>query len=458
MKALQTTLIIITILSLSFSNAFAQKEKIYKASPFQISLLSPIGSNGLDSDDYVNNLSWNIIWGVSAGLNGIEIGGIGNTETDFVRGVQLAGVFNMVGKTVEGIQISGLINIVGGEVRGLQIADFGNFNGDDTNGVQYAGFMNVVNGKFRGIQSAGFMNISNKGLKGIQLSGFGNYNGKQTKGVALAGFMNQTETLKGLAVGGFMNTAENNKGVQVAGFMNIAESSKGMQLGGFMNVAESSKGLQWSGFMNIAEHIRGIQWSGFMNIAKKVNGVQIGFVNIADEYESGIPIGLLSFVKDGFQDIEIGYSPALSMVASYKTGIDKFYNIISLGTQFTTPDVRWAIGYGFGTRFNMGSYLTGSMELISYSIHESYEYVEHHTHGKRHKDINQLTQILITLEGKVAGSMKWFAGPTFNFHESSDFFNSNNPKSDFAPWSVYQGVNGKTSLTMWPGFRVGIRL
>jgi len=464
MKTLHKTLIIITILTVSFGSVNAQKKKMYKASPFQLSLLSPIGTNGLDSDDYVNNLSWNIIWGVSAGLNGLEIGGIGNTETNFVNGVQLAGVFNLVGKTVQGIQISGVVNIVGGEVRGLQIADFGNFNGDNTQGIQTAGFMNVVNGKFRGIQSAGFMNISNKGIKGIQVSGFGNYNGKQTKGVVLAGFMNQTESLKGVALGGFMNTAENNKGVQAAGFMNIGESSKGLQLGGFMNVAESSKGLQVGGFMNIAEESIGIQWSGFMNIAKKVKGVQIGFLNIADEYEGGIPIGFLSFVKDGFQDLEIGYSPALTMVASYKTGIDKFYNIISLGTQFTQGDIWWGLGYGAGTRIPMGSYLTGALELISYNVRTKQLYKNAFEHKKGHHDYdgkraykpNKYTTLLFTLDGKIAGNMMWFAGPSFNVYH--DFYaDPSKPRAFFAPAALFEQLHGETQISLWPGFRVGIR-
>jgi len=429
--------------------AKAQEQKIYKSHPFQITLFSPLGTNGLDSEESVNRLSWNILWGISAGLEGFELGSIGNIEKDFVHGFQTAGIFNIVGKDVKGFQVSGLVNLVGSTFSGIQYAQFGNYNAGYTDGMQIGGFMNVAGTGFRGLQASGFINIVGDGMKGIQFSGFGNLNGGMTKGMAVSGFMNITQKSKGGTLAGFMNVGEEVKGIQAAGFINVGGTVKAPQIAGFMNVADNLNGMQASGFLNIAEDVKGLQASGFMNIAQKLDGVQFGVINVVDTVSSGVPIGILSIVKNGYQALELGGGPSLTMSGAFKIGIDHLYNIFSLGTHFTTADFRWAWGFGLGTRFPLAGPIFGSIEVITYHVNEGRWWT---------KNLNLLHSASFTFEGNAFTSFKWFAGPTFNVMVSQYKSNHNSEiGSTLPPWTVYDRLEGPTSIRMWPGVKVGIR-
>jgi len=159
------------------------KEYLYR--PFQVTFVSPLGTNGLDSKKTVNYASFNIIGGYSAGLTGVELGGVANVEFDFVKGIQLAGVTNVVKGKTNGIQLAGTANICGDSVTGLQCA----------------GFSNTVNGSFTGIQTAGFCNVNNGSAKGFQIAGFTNVNRGNVQGIQLAGFLNLAKKVKGMQLG-----------------------------------------------------------------------------------------------------------------------------------------------------------------------------------------------------------------------------------------------------------------
>ena len=216
MKTITRLLIIITLTLLPAYEAIGQEEENYSIKPFQITLFPPISTNGPDYRHFVNGISVNLLWGESAGLRGVEFGGIANIEHDFMTGVQMAGVANLVHHDVKGLQFAHFANITGGAVLGGQFSGFMNISGDLT-GAASAGFMNI-NHQVKGFQGAGFMNIAN-GITGVQSSGF-------------------------------MNIADEVKGAQLSGFMNIAGEVKGTQLG-FINIADSYDAGVPLGFINI---------------------------------------------------------------------------------------------------------------------------------------------------------------------------------------------------------------
>lgn len=137
-------------------------------SPYQISLTPGLSSQGLFNSQVVNQVSVNILGGHTAGVNGVEVGGVFNINQQQARYFQAAGLFNLVGNEMQGVQAAGISNIVVRSVSGVQVAGINNRAGNAA-GAQLAGLFNVA-GNVKGIQLAGGVNIAGK-VTGVQLSG-----------------------------------------------------------------------------------------------------------------------------------------------------------------------------------------------------------------------------------------------------------------------------------------------
>ena len=148
------------IQSLNIPDFFAKR-------PFQVSLTPGLSSHGLFSPQVVNKFSLNLVGGYTAGVNGLEFGGLFNINRMNSRYLQLAGVFNLVGGTVTGLQAAGVHN------RAL----------DTVKGVQFAGFINKAEGQVSGMQMAALNNEAHK-LKGVQI-----------------GLVNRADTSQGASIG-----------------------------------------------------------------------------------------------------------------------------------------------------------------------------------------------------------------------------------------------------------------
>jgi len=133
------------IQSLNIPDFFAKQ-------PFQFSLTPGLSTHGLFSSQVINKFSVNVAGGYTAGVDGLEIGGLFNINKGNSRYVQLAGIFNLVGGTVTGLQFAGVTN------KTL----------DSVKGVQLAGFINKAEGRVSGLQLAALNNEAHK-LKGVQI-------------------------------------------------------------------------------------------------------------------------------------------------------------------------------------------------------------------------------------------------------------------------------------------------
>jgi len=120
--------------------------------PYQISITPGLSSHGSLSSQVVNKVSLNLAGGYTAGVNGLEIGGLFNINKRNTRYLQLAGIFNLVG----------------GNVTGLQFAGVSNQALDSVSGVQVSGFINKADGQVSGLQVATLHNKAQK-LKGVQI-------------------------------------------------------------------------------------------------------------------------------------------------------------------------------------------------------------------------------------------------------------------------------------------------
>lgn len=191
-------------------NANVKQDSLHR--DVQISFLPKLGTNHTLSAQVYNDWSLNVLAGVSAGVNKLEVGGLGNFTREEMRGVQVAGLFNELRGENHGVQVGGLYNRAG------------RLN----NGVQVAGWVNLsAKGAPLSIQVAGWVNNTSKGEAMVQVSGL----------------VNRGDTITGVQVTGIVNTATSVEGLQVAGILNNAEKVRGMQIGLF-NRAKELDGLQ----------------------------------------------------------------------------------------------------------------------------------------------------------------------------------------------------------------------
>lgn len=136
--------------------AFSQVETEQKAR-LQFSLFPPLSTNGLRSYRYTNDVSLNLLIGLSKNENVLTVGGLANVITNETNGFQLAGLVNIAGKESRGIQFAGLAN-ASKHHAGLQFAGVINVSGD-VEGMQWAGLVNKAR-NVAGVQWAGLINIA----------------------------------------------------------------------------------------------------------------------------------------------------------------------------------------------------------------------------------------------------------------------------------------------------------
>ncbi len=151
------------ILVLSISNLNAQT----KERDFQLSFMTPLGTNGINSQDYVNKFSLNLLGGYSSGNKIFELGGLYNVSIDFSKGLQVAGITNYSGE-MGGVQVAGITNY-SGEIDGAQVAGITNIS-KDVEGIQIGGLANIA-GDIEGAQIAGLLNIADE-VDGVQIGLF----------------------------------------------------------------------------------------------------------------------------------------------------------------------------------------------------------------------------------------------------------------------------------------------
>ena len=309
----------------------------------QVSILPSLSTNRQNRRELTNKVSFNIFWGRNGGVDGFEAGGFVNSIKYDVKGVQLAGLGNIVDGELEGTQVSGLFNHTKGKAKGFQGAGLFNLSGD-TESIQVAGLGNIAKGNFTGVQMAGLGNIAYK----------------------------------------------NAGGTQVASLFNISK-------------AGTAK-TQISTLFNQAEDVSRGQVSLFFNKAKKVEGFQFALVNICDTI-TGSSIGLLNFVKKGYNRFEINTGTDLHLVGSFKFGSLRFYNIIQLGTHWNEDGLSWALGYGFGRTMWHKERSHYNLELIVLHINENEKWTD---------ELNLLTQFRFTYDLKMKKGFSLFIGPSLN--------------------------------------------
>lgn len=372
----------------------------------QFTFITPIGSNGSYSSITSNSISFNMLYGVSGGVTGFELGGLHNTTKGDVNGFQMAGLGNLTTGINKGVQFGGLYNIDLKLTTGVQFAGITNVIKGPSKGAHFAGITNYVSNESWAFQASGIANVTPGGNHGVQLAGITNVNGLDGEGSQLAGLIN----------------------------VNYGKSSK-FQAAGLINVSTND--------------VKGAQIAGLINYTKKLNGLQLGLINVSDTVVKGIPLGLISVVKHGYYAFEIEANDAFWVNATYKMGVPKLYNIFTVGFRKQEGKEMWGVGLGFGSLLPISEKWGLNFDLTATHINENEWWTE---------DLNLLNRLKINAWYDL-GKLKLYGGPSLNVHVSNlkdeeglPGGNLINPKMSF-----HHETHGETRTVVYPGFNLGIR-
>lgn len=373
--------------------------KFFVDMPYQASVLPGIGTHGKMGGQVTNKVSFNMLGGYAAGVNGAEIGGLFNIVKGDARYTQIAGLFNITGGKVTGAQVAGLYNHVLDSLNGVQVAGLSNMLLGGASGAQISGLYGHVQYNMYGTQISGLSNFTRLHMDGAQIAGLTNFAGKDMNGAQIAGLINT-------AIG-------DADGTQIAGLGNVTSAE-----------------------------IDGVQIAGLFNFAKKLNGVQIGIINIADT-SSGYSIGILNIVRKGFHKLSLSANEVTRINAAYKAGNKKLYSILFGGWNANEKDEVVTWGYGIGTEITMAKWLSLNPELTS-----QYLYL-----GEW--NANNLSKLHLDLTIHLSRYISLFGGPSINVYvaetnDAADGFRTAIPYNDYR---VYDAGN---SVTYWVGWHAGV--
>ena len=374
----------------------------------QVSFVPFVGTNHKLSGHVINDYSFNVLGGYALGVRKLEIGGLFNLERGDMSGVQFAGLFNGVGGKMTGVQFAGIMNGNGAASQGAQFAGVLNLGDGEMGGPQFAGVGNITNGTQKGPQVAGVFNLSTRDNNGAQIAGVFNISAKTMTGLQSAGVFNLS--------------GKNIRGVQLAGVMNVT-----------------------------GKDIRGAQIAGVLNVARKVKGTQIGLINIADSVK-GVPVGLLSLVFKGYHKIEISADEIFYHNLAFRTGVRKFYNILTAGAKpssYREQETIWTFGYGVGTAPRLSRKLFLNVDLTSNQI----------VRGNSFDGLNLLNKFYLGIDYQAFRKMSLAFGATLNGHIIEKAVDTYAPLfTDYAPEILYSRDLGSSHhLKMWVGGKVALR-
>ena len=388
---MKTLKYLILTISLTTFTAISQEKDSLNPKPFQATFFYPMGTNGIQSKSKRNYFSFNILSGVNGGLKGMEIGGISNVNTGHVDGVQIAGITNVNLKSANGLIISGIINIIKDSSQSICIAGISNIVGGSTlnTGLHITGISNLNNDNFTGSQISGIANLNNGYIQGSQISGISNINNG------------------------------NLFGTQVSGISNLINGD-----------------------------LTGVQ-IGLINKSKNVKGFQLGLINVANDFENGVPLGLFNFVKHGYHAVEITTSDAIYANLILKMGVDKLYTVYRIGYTEGKSKNCVSYGLGLGSMINLTDRLNISVDGSVNHIIETYQTPK----------LDLLTRMDIAFRLKLNNHLSLFTGPTFNIYLSQHDIDSEQTALR-VPYSLYtkNWWNNNGSSNLWIGGTAGLAI
>lgn len=181
----------VAVICLSAISVVAQE---VRERDFQVSFISPFGTNGTQSHLTTNKVSFNILGGYSYGNTAFEFGSLYNVNTNFTKGFQFAGIANYSGNTQNAAQFAGITNIAASGSTPFQFAGIANV-ADEVTGLQFAGIANVAK-KVKGVQFGLFNYADESDGVSIGLINIVKNGGKQEFEIAFSEALNTAVSFK----------------------------------------------------------------------------------------------------------------------------------------------------------------------------------------------------------------------------------------------------------------------
>lgn len=258
-----------------------------------------------------------------------------------------------------------------------------------------------------------------------------------------------------LEVGGLLNGIHHDvEGVQIAGIGNVVGGEvRGLQLSGLLNITGNlGRGLQLNGGINVvADRANGWQ-IGLVNFAQNVDkkGKQIGLLNISETTES-TPFGLLSFVSssDGYKRLELTVDENETGSVTFKTGVRKFYNILTIGYNFLRSRELFSAGYGIGRAYELKYGWMLNTDLIANAMVE---------YDAFNPNVGTLLKFDISFEKQIAKNAAITFGPSLKALFIDRYNISTWQSKPFGRMPTYAPIFATDHSTFWLGFQMGLRI
>ncbi|HEX2936396.1 MAG TPA: carboxypeptidase-like regulatory domain-containing protein [Bacteroidales bacterium] len=418
-------------------NALNIGDSVFRA--VQVSLFPYVTTNHFVGGNVVNDFSLNMTVGYIQGVRILEIGGIMNIVRDNASYVQLGGVGNIVGGRVTGVQCGGIFSYAS-EVKGVQASGTVNLAGDAN--VQLSGIINRANTNT--LQVSGYVNWA--GNSNVQITGI--INKASDNFLQIGGIINWSKK-SNMQIAGIFNKSKQVDNMQIAGILNQATEVNALQVAGIVNNVFENSVLQVAGCVNSTLGTTDVQIAPLVNVAGKVNKLQVGLVNIADSCD-GMPIGLLSFVKNGYHKLEFSVNEMFPFNTAFRTGVKQFHTSLTVGInpfRYTSPV--WTFGYGLGTSF-------GKKDKLLFDTDISFNHV---VYGGNYTDGSNLYTAYVGIDRKITRKMTLAFGLTYNLM-TSDINTAyyGEVYSRLQPYSLTNSTkNNGTNVRTWIGARLAVR-
>jgi hypothetical protein len=148
------------------SAAETEVSEPYRYIPFGVDVVPYVGTSSAGGRQ-VRTVSFNLLGGLTAGIEGFEFAALLNIDTEFMEGFQMAGGASVVAGPVWGAQLAGGANLAAGPIEGAQLSGGVNIVLGHLTGLQMTSVGNVAMG-LEGAQIAA-VNVSTERVTGVQL-------------------------------------------------------------------------------------------------------------------------------------------------------------------------------------------------------------------------------------------------------------------------------------------------
>jgi len=171
------------------------------------------------------------------------------------------------------------------------------------------------------------------------------------------------------------------------------------------------------------------------------------------EKANRVPVGLISFVNHGYHKIEISADEIFYSNIAFRTGVRRFYNILSAGMKpekaFGNNETVLTFGYGIGTAPRLTRWLDLNIDLTSNQVNK----------GRFTSELSLLNKVVVGLDVRFARKMSLTLGAALNGYLTRNTF-TDYPVffTDYSPHIINDhNFNNKVNLKMWWGLKAGLR-